>query len=82
MDPDPDLTPDQTLFFSDFKDGKKCFFVIFSLYLVHRHIIFSLQNFIFGLNFVSKFYSANINYFSPLNTFLRKGKDPEPDLYR
>jgi hypothetical protein len=31
MDPDPDLTPDPTPFFSDFEDAKNLFF-IFSSY--------------------------------------------------
>ncbi len=30
--------------------------------------------------FVLKFYYATIPYFRPLNTFMRKGKDPDPYL--
>jgi hypothetical protein len=68
MDPDP--TPDPTPFFSDLKDGKKSFFFIcFSYKLTRRHIIFSLKNF------------ACKHYFSPLNNFMRKEKDPDPDPY-
>jgi hypothetical protein len=75
MDPDP--TPDQTPFFLDFKDAKKNSY--FFLLLAHRHIIFSLKNLVLGQNFELKFYFAGIS-FSPLNTFMRKGMDPDPYL--
>jgi hypothetical protein len=73
-----DPTPDPTSFFSDFKDAKKIiFFHIFFLTTYLWHIIFSLKKF----NFLHKF-SVKIlfckHYFSPLNTFVRIGKDPDP----
>jgi hypothetical protein len=63
--PDPDLIPDPAPFFSDFKDGKKLFFHIFFLYLTQAYYVKIL------------FYEHK---FRPLNTFMRKGKDPDPDL--
>ncbi len=47
----------------------------FSYFLTHRQIIFSLKNKSFCKIFFGK------HYFSPLNIFMRKGKDPEPDPY-
>ncbi len=75
MDPDPN--PDPTPFFSDFKDGKQCFCFTFFLitYSTCRHIIVCLIKFKFLLkNFLYK------HYFIPLNTLMRKGKDPDPYL--
>jgi hypothetical protein len=74
---DLDPTPDPTPFVMDFKDAKKKFHIFF-LKLAHRHIIFSLKN----KNVLLKFCVKRIfcrHYISPLNTFMRKGKDP--DLY-
>ena len=74
MDPDP--TQDPTPFFSQ----------IFVLNLNCRHIVFSLKNFsILKINFFAKIFCVKIllckHFFTPLNTFMRKGKDPEPDPY-
>jgi hypothetical protein len=43
-------------------------------------LIFSLKNLIFLVNFcdINLFFKHN---FSLLNTFMRKGKDPDPDPY-
>ncbi len=80
--PDPYLwLMDPTTFFHDFKDKiniKK--FHIFFLYLTHRYIIFSLKNLIFCKHFVLKLIPVK-HFFSPLNTFMGKGKDPDPDPY-
>jgi hypothetical protein len=81
MDPAPDPTSDPTALFSDITDAKKIFiFYIFFFKLTCRHIIFSLENIIFLPKFCVKilFYK---HYISPLNNFMRKGKDPEPDPY-
>jgi hypothetical protein len=44
MDPDPNPTPDQTPFLSNFNFAKKIIFVhIFFLELTRRHIIFGLM---------------------------------------
>jgi hypothetical protein len=73
MDPDPDPTPDPSPLFIDCKDAKKnyLFFLINCPQLPH------LQSKKCLLIFVLKFYFAGIR---PLNTILRKGKDPDPDL--
>ncbi len=67
-DPDPNPTP----FFSDFKNAKQNFFHISFLQLTRRHI-----NFCFKDKFCVKILFCQ-HYFSPLNTFMRKGKDPDP----
>jgi hypothetical protein len=54
-------------------------FIYFSNNLPRRHIVFSLKNLIFCLNFVLKFLFCK-HYFSLLNTFMGKG-DPDPDPY-
>jgi hypothetical protein len=74
--PEPGPTPYPTPFFIDFKNVKKKFNIFFLL-LTQRYIILSLKNNFF-FNFVLKFYLAK-HYSSPLKTFMRKGKDPEPD---
>jgi hypothetical protein len=51
-------------------------FFFFFLEFTRRHIIFSLQSTVIKINFVLKFYFASI-IFSLLNTFMRKGKDPD-----
>ncbi len=67
-------------FFSDFKDAKKNFFSYFFLVTnPHRHIIFSLKIFYFLQKCCVKILYWK-HYFILLNTFLRKGKDPEQDL--
>jgi hypothetical protein len=78
MDPDP--TPDQTPFFTDFKDAKKMFFFSY-FFLITCPLAHHFQSKI--LNFLLKFCIKILfcgHYFSPLNTFLRKGKDPDPYL--
>ncbi len=72
---DPDLTP----FFSDFRMQKKVIFSYFSLQLARGHIIFILKIVIFLLKFCVKNLFCK-HYFSPLNTFMRKGKDPDADV--
>jgi len=74
MDPDP--TPDPTPFFSDFKDVKKNCSHIFS-YNLPAGTISSVLKFKFLLTFCVKIFLATI----PLNTFMRNGKDLEPDPY-
>jgi hypothetical protein len=67
-DPDPNSTPDPTPFFIDFKDAKKIYFHLQSK----------------KLNIFLKFCVNMIfcrHYINPLNTFMRKGKDPEPNPY-
>ncbi len=81
MDPDPDPTPDPapdpTPFFSDFKDAKKNFLVIFS-YCLPSGTLFSVLKIYFLLKFCVIILFCK-HYVSPLNTSMRKGKDPEPD---
>ncbi len=72
---------DQTPFFIDFKDAKKLnFFIFFShIYCPQAHHVQSKK-----LNFLQKFCVKMLfcrHYFSPLNTFMIKEKDPEPDPY-
>jgi hypothetical protein len=70
MDPDPDPTP-----FSDFKDAKKKSFFSCNLFA-------STLSSVLKINFLQKFCVKILfckYYFSPLNTFMRKGKDPDPD---
>ncbi len=54
VDPDPDSTPDQTPFFSNFKDAKKLIFSSF-FYITLRHFIFSLKNLILQALFQSRY---------------------------
>jgi hypothetical protein len=77
-DPDPDPTLDPTSFFIDFKDAKKniCF-AFFLITCQQKHHLQSKKS-----NFLLKFCVKILlcrHYFSPLNTSMRKGKDPEPD---
>jgi hypothetical protein len=69
MDPDPDPTP----LFIDFKNAKKNFLLI----TCPRTSSESLKKFNFLLNFCAKILFCG-HYF---NTFMRKGKEPEPDPY-
>ena len=71
QNPAPDLTP----FFSDLKDAKKNYFFIAFSYNYPKNIIFSL----FFAKFCVRILFCCKHYFSPLNTFVRKGKDPDPD---
>ncbi len=76
MDPDP--TPDPTPFFSDFKVApKNCSPYFFLINYPQAHYL-SLHK-IF-LKFCVKILFCK-HYFSPLNIFLRKGKDPDPYLW-
>jgi hypothetical protein len=54
------------------------FFFIFSRNMPHAHHRQS-KKFSFLLQFSVKCYFERTHYFSKLNTFMRKGKDPEPD---
>jgi hypothetical protein len=67
MDPDPNPTP----FFGDFKDAKKV--ILFSSKLPAGTLTLVLKIIFCGKILFFK------HYFSPLNTFMRKGKDPELD---
>jgi hypothetical protein len=74
MDPDPNP------FFDDLKDAKKVFFLNYFLNLTRRpqaHYLQSLKKFNFFKFCVKILYWKH--YFSPLNTFMRKGMEPEPD---
>jgi len=57
---------------------KHILFYIFFLYLANGHIIFSQKRIKFFLKLCVKILFCR-HYFSPLNTSMRKGKDPEPD---
>jgi hypothetical protein len=63
MDPDPNP------FFSDFKDAKKIFFLYIFSYSLLTNTLFSVFKKLF---FVKILFLKQ--YFSPLNTFMRKGK--------
>jgi hypothetical protein len=77
-DPSPDPTPDPTPFFSDFKDVKKNFFHLPTGIVPGIFYLKIYGNFL--LNFLLKVYFATRkHYFSPLNTFMRKEKDPDPE---
>ncbi len=68
----PDLDPPP--FFRNFKDVKKQIFHIFSYNLpVPAGTLSSVLKI--------KFFAKILCYFIPLNTFMRKGKDPDPDLW-
>jgi hypothetical protein len=75
MDPDPDPTPDPTPFFIAFKDAKKMFSHIFP-HNWRNHLQSKIFNFL--IIFCVKMLFCR-HYFSPLNPFMRKEKDPEPD---
>jgi hypothetical protein len=70
---DPAPNPDRGLFFSDFKDAQKNFHIFF------LQLTLSLVLNFFLLKFCAKILFCN-HYFSLLNTFMRKGKDLDPDL--
>jgi hypothetical protein len=69
LDPAPNSTPDPTTFFSDFLDAKKKIFIFFS---------YNLPTGTSSSDFCVKILFFR-HYFSPLNTFMRKGNDPDPD---
>jgi hypothetical protein len=71
------MNPDPTPFFSDFKDAKKLFFIIFFSYNLPTGTIVSLKKF----NLLLKFCVVSIISVRS-TTLLRKGKDPESDRYR
>jgi hypothetical protein len=73
------MDPDPTPFFSEFKDAKKIIYFIFLLITYQQaHHCQSRK-----LNFLLKFCVEILfckHYFSQFNTFMRKGKDPDPYL--
>jgi hypothetical protein len=72
------MDPDPTPFFNDFKNAKNiCFHIFFLITCPQAHHLQS-KKFNFLLTFFVKILFCRHN-FSPLNTFMRKGKDPEPD---
>ncbi len=75
-----DQTPDPTPFFIDFKDAKeKYFFHFFFITFPQAHHLQSKK-----LNFLLKVCVRFLfcrHFFSPLNTLMRKGKDPDPYLW-
>jgi hypothetical protein len=77
-DPTTDPTPDSTPFFIDLRMQKNIYFLhIFSYNLPTRTSSSSKK-----LNFFAKICVKILfcrHYFSSLNTFMRKGKDPDPD---
>jgi hypothetical protein len=77
MDPDPDPTPYMIPFFRDFRMQKIYFFIFFS-HNLPTGTLSSVFKIFFLLKFCVKILFCK-HYFSPLNTFMRKGKDPEPD---
>jgi hypothetical protein len=81
MDPDlaPDPAPDPTPFFSDFKDAKKLFLFIFCSYNFPTGTLSSVLKIKFFAKILFKILFCK-HYFSSLNTFMRKGKDPDQEL--
>ena len=79
MDPDASLDPNPV--FSDFKDVKKIIFSYFFLinYPQAHYRYLQSQKFNFLLTFCFKILFCK-HYFSPLNTFMSKGKNPDPDV--
>ncbi len=76
----PDPPSDPTPFFSDFKDTKIFFAIpIYSCNLPAGNIIFSLKIKFFAKNLCKLIFCKH--YFSLLNIFMRKGKDPDPDIW-
>ncbi len=81
MDPDPvpDPTPDPSPFFIDFKAAKSSYFSHFLLITFPQVHHLPSKKFNFLLKFCVKMLFC-MHYFSPLNTCMRKGKDPDPHL--
>jgi hypothetical protein len=75
MDPIPDPTP----FFNDFKDAKKNFSPYFSFITCPQAHHLQYKKFNFWLKFCVKNFIGR-HCFNPLNTFMRKGKDPDSYL--
>ncbi len=76
-----DLTP----FFSDFKDAKKIVFLIFFSLLTRRYLLYLRSSVFIKIYFFAKILCKNLfckHYLSPLNTFMRKRKDPDWYMYR
>ncbi len=70
--PDPRIRTSVTPFFSDFKDASYFFLITYpqAHYLQFKILLkFCVKSLVFK------------HYFNPLNTFMRKGKDPKPDPY-
>ncbi len=80
MDRDPAPDPDPTPFFTVFKDAKKIFVSQFFLITCPQAHHLRSKKLIFLLKFCVKMLFCR-HYFSLLNTFMRKGKDPDPDPY-
>ncbi len=85
MDPgpalDPDPTPDPTYFFIDFKDAtKNIFFSYFFLITCQQAHHLQSKKFKFFAEILCKKILFCRHYFSPFNTSMRKGKDPDPYL--
>jgi hypothetical protein len=78
--PDPDPTQDPTPFFTGFKDAKEIIFFVFFLISCPQAYHFQSKNFNFVLKFFVKI-SFCRHYFRPLNTFMRKRLNPDPDPY-
>jgi hypothetical protein len=76
MDPDLDPTQNLTPFFSDLKDAK---IILFFSYHLPAGTLSSVLKINFLLKLCVKILFCK-HYFSSLNTFLRKVKDPDPDL--
>ncbi len=81
VSPDPYLwLMDPTPFFIEFEDAKKNIFFQIHFFLLTCAQVHRLQSKKF--NFLLKFCVQMLfcrHYFSPLNTFMRKGKEPDPD---
>ncbi len=73
------LTNGSDSFLQWLKMQKKIFHIFF-LQLTRRHFIFSLKKFFLLLKFCVQILFCN-HYFGPLNTFMWKGKDPDPYLW-
>ncbi len=81
MDPAPDPTPDPTYFFNDFKDAKNnIFFILFLIICQQAHLLQSKKCYFLRKKFCVRILFCR-HFFSPLNTSLRKGKDPDPAQY-
>jgi hypothetical protein len=75
------MDPDPTPFFSNFKDANKKYFLnLFFLITCSQAACPQSSKFYFFLKFCVKILFCK-HYFSPLNTFMRKVKDPDPDPY-
>jgi hypothetical protein len=74
------MDPDPTPFFINFKDARKnILFFIFFLITCPQAYHLQSKKFNFLLKFCVKILFCR-HYFSQLNTYMRKGKDPDPHL--